>query len=103
MKKYVLLAVIVAAVTLRFYVPARLSMWVALGRSLNCPLENALRGPQELKDQIAEKDRILAASKLLETDPGGHYKLYDTPDGKYWIPTGSEYVLPFNLAEQQQC
>lgn len=100
MKKYLLLAAIVAAAVLRFYAPARISLWVLLGRSLNCPYQNALRSPQELHQQIAEKDRILAASHLVETDRSGRYKLYETPDGQYWIPTGSEYVLPFNLAEQ---
>ncbi|MBL8175907.1 MAG: FkbM family methyltransferase [Bryobacterales bacterium] len=101
MKKFVFLAAAAAAAAVVWlYAPARLSLWVLLGRSLNCPYENALRSPEELKDQIAQKDRILAASKLVETDPGGRYKLYETPDGRYWIPTGSEYVLPYNLAEQ---
>jgi FkbM family methyltransferase len=55
----------------------------------------------ELRAQIANKDHILAASKLLEKDPAG-YHLWDTPRGRYWIPQGSDYVLPFNLAEQER-
>jgi FkbM family methyltransferase len=82
-----------------FYAPARLLLWVLLGRAQNCPRENAMKSADELTTQISQKDRILAASRLLETDPKG-FKLYDTPDGKYWIPKGSEFVLPFNLAEQ---
>lgn len=46
------------------------------------------------------KDRILEASRLVATDEAG-YMLWDTPKGRYWIPRGSEYVLPFNLAEQE--
>jgi FkbM family methyltransferase len=49
---------------------------------------------------VAYKDQILNASKLLGQDLG--YELWDTPKGRYWIPAGSRYVLPFNLAEQQR-
>lgn len=37
-----------------------------------------------------------------QTAPGRRQGLflYDTPNGRYWIPTRSKYVLPFNLAEQ---
>lgn len=83
------------------YAPARLALWVALGRSPECPFANAVRADANLKEQIAAKDRILKASKLLETDAEG-YRLYQTPDGPYWIPKGSDYVLPFNLAEQER-
>lgn len=98
MKKFVALVVVLAAL-IKFYAPARISLWVLLGRAKGCPLGNALVSGKELKDQIEKKDQILAASKLLETDDKG-FRLYSTPDGPYWIPNGSEYVLPFNLAEQ---
>ncbi|MBI3683839.1 MAG: FkbM family methyltransferase [Acidobacteria bacterium] len=99
MKKILALGALAIALTLRYSDRARLSAWVVLGRSANCPYTNALNSPSELKTQIAKKDEILAASKILEEDDRG-FKLYQTPDGRYWIPTGSEYVLPFNLAEQ---
>jgi FkbM family methyltransferase len=35
----------------------------------------------------------------VEKDPAG-YHLWVTPKGRYWMPAGSDYVLPFNLAEQ---
>jgi FkbM family methyltransferase len=101
MKKILLLLLVVVALTLRFYPPARLSAWVLLGRNQDCPLPNALRSPQELKEQIAKKDEILHASRLKEKDPKG-FRLYSTPDGDYWVPEGSEYSLPFNLAEQMR-
>jgi len=84
-----------------FYAPARLAAIVALGRSPVCPFSNAIRSADELKTQIAYNDRILRASKLLEKDPAG-YHLWQTPHGKFWIPQGSDYVLPFNLAEQER-
>ncbi|MBI4905612.1 MAG: FkbM family methyltransferase [Acidobacteria bacterium] len=99
MKKILLAVVLCSAGAYYMPVSARINLWVLLGRNNNCPRENALKSPQELHDQIAKKDQILAASNLLETDPKG-FELYDTPDGKYWIPKGSKWVLPFNLAEQ---
>ena len=84
-----------------FYAPARLAAIVALGRSPVCPMARAIRSDDELRTQIAYKDRILHASKRLENDPAG-YHLWDTPHGRFWIPQGSDYVLPFNLAEQER-
>jgi FkbM family methyltransferase len=95
----ILLALTACAVTL--YPPARLGFWYAIGRAQGCPFPNAIGSAEEARAQIARKDEILAASKLEKTDEQG-YKLYQTPDGPYWIPKGSEYVLPFNLAEQSR-
>ena len=66
-----------------------------------CPLSNALKSDENLQRQIAYNEQIIKGSKLLETDPAG-YELWDTPHAKYWIPAGSRYVLPFNLAEQER-
>lgn len=99
MKKYLLLVLVLGALCLRFYPPARLSAWVLIGRNQSCPLPNAARADAELKEQIAKKDEILHASRLKEKDPKG-FRLYSTPDGDYWVPEGSEYSLPYNLAEQ---
>ncbi len=70
------------------------------GQAQGCPMDRAVRIPEHFKEQTRIKDELLAASKLIETDPAG-YKLYDTPMGRYWIPKGSEFVLPFNLAEER--
>jgi hypothetical protein len=84
-----------------FYAPARLAAIVALGRSPVCPMAKAIRSGDELRTQILYKDRILHASKRLESDPAG-YHLWDTPHGRFWIPEGSDFVLPYNLAEQER-
>src|SRR5437879_12155757 len=84
-----------------FYAPARLAAIVALGRSPVCPMSRAIHSADELQKQIAYKDNILYASKLLEKDPAG-YHLWDTPDGRYWIPQGIDYVMPYNLAEDRK-
>jgi FkbM family methyltransferase len=66
-----------------------------------CPLSQAVKSADNLRRQIGIKDEILRASHLVETDPKG-YRLWETPKGRYWIPAGSDYVLPFNLAEQER-
>ena len=84
-----------------FYPPVRLFAIKAVGRSPVCPMDNALKAAENLRLQIKYKDEILAASKLLEKDPAG-YHLWDTPRGRWWIPEGDDWVLPFNLAEQER-
>ncbi len=99
--KVALLAVVAFCVLCYFYAPARLAAIVVLGRSPACPMARAIHSADELQKQIAYKDDILHTSKLLEKDPAG-YHLWNTPDGPYWIPQGSDYVLPYNLAEQRR-
>ncbi len=96
-----LLAVAVLCAGAYFWNPARLSLIYAAGRASVCPYDRALGAPKEIVDQIAAKDRILYASKKLETDAEG-YERWSTPKGEYWIPKGSHFVLPFNLAEQDR-
>ena len=64
-------------------------------------MQNALQAAENLQLQIKYKDQILNASKLVEKDPAG-YHLWDTPKGRWWIPEGDDFVLPFNLAEQER-
>jgi FkbM family methyltransferase len=97
----IVLPVIALCALCYFYAPARLTAIVLLGRSPVCPLQRAIHSADELRTQIAYKDRILHASKLLEKDPAG-YHLWDTPHGRFWIPQGSDFTLPFNLAEQER-
>lgn len=84
-----------------FYPPARLLAIAAVGRSSVCPLSSALKSQGNLRDQIRYKDQILSASRLIEEDPKG-FELWETPEGRYWIPKGSRWVLPFNLAERKR-
>lgn len=81
--------------------PVKLFALAAVGRSPVCPMQNALQAAENLKLQIKYKDQILNASKLVEKDPAG-YHLWDTPKGRWWIPEGDDFVLPFNLAEQER-
>jgi len=96
-----ILILILAAVAYAYYPPFRYFTFVVAGRSPICPLDQAVKTQENLSLQVAYKDQILNASKLLQEDPKG-YELWDTPKGRYWISSGSRYVLPFNLAEQQR-
>jgi FkbM family methyltransferase len=94
-------ALAAVGVLVYWYPPFRLSALVAAGRSPDCPLSQAVKAEDNLKREIEIKDRILKASKRVEVDAQG-YTLWDTPKGRYWVPKGSDYVLPFNLAEQER-
>src|SRR5260370_33792152 len=97
--KFVLVPVMALAAFCYFYSPARLMAIVLLGRSPACPMARAIHSADELQTQIANKDRILAASKLLEKDPAG-YPLWEPPHGTFRMPQGSAYYLSFMLARQ---
>jgi FkbM family methyltransferase len=62
-------------------------------------MRNALSADANLQDQIRISNQILRDSKVVEKDPAG-YHLMETPHGRWWIPEGNDYVLPYNLAEQ---
>jgi FkbM family methyltransferase len=96
-----LLLLILTGVAYAYFAPFRLFTFVVVGRSPVCTLAEAVKADENLHRQVEYKDQILNASKLVEQDPKG-YELWDTPRGRYWIPAGSRYVLPFNLAEQQR-
>jgi FkbM family methyltransferase len=83
-----------------YYPPFRLFSWYVAGRSPHCALESAVLAHDHIEKLKASHNRILKASKLVEEDPAG-YDLWETPKGRYWIPKGDKFVLPFNLAEQE--
>lgn len=75
--------------------------WIAVsGRSPHCPFSHAIRATTHSEHLVATKDRILAASRLVEEDPNG-LALWETPYGPFWIPAVARYTLPFNLAEEE--
>jgi FkbM family methyltransferase len=99
--KWLAPAALAVAAAVYFYDPLRLAGLYLIGRSGPCPWSETLRSADNLRRQIEIKDRILAASKLVQKDPAG-YNLWRTPRGLFWVPDGSDYSLPFNLAEQER-
>lgn len=78
--------------------PLRLAGLVVSGNSPVCSFSKAVAAESHGKQLMAMKDSILAGSVKLASD--GPYDQWRTPRGTYWIPAGSRWVLPFNLAEQ---
>jgi FkbM family methyltransferase len=84
-----------------FYAPFRLFALTAVGRADVCPMANALAADRNLQQQIRYSNGFLHDSKLVAKDPAGYHQ-WQTPRGTWWIPEGNDYVLPFNLAEQER-
>jgi FkbM family methyltransferase len=89
-----------SAVAVYTWSPARLFALVVTGHSPVCPMAQALKSSASVRDEIRIKDRILAASRLIREESG--LELWETPKGRYWIPKGNRFVLPFNLAEMER-
>ena len=94
------LVLITAGVAYTYYPPFRYLVLFSAGRSPQCSLRQALQSADALQQQVADKDKILNASKLMNRDLG--YEQWETPRGRYWIPAGSRYMLPFDLAAQER-
>lgn len=94
------LGILVVLIVALLYPPIRLSGLVLAGRSPVCPLGQAVRSEENMRQQIEIKDKILHASRMIGKDD--EYEQWQTPKGTYWIQKESRYVLPFNLAEQER-
>ena len=92
---------ILAGAGYAYYPPFRMMALYMGGRSPACSFAEALKTETNLARQVEYKDQILNASHLVEKDSKG-FHLWDTPKGRFWIPDGSDYVLPYNLSEQQR-
>lgn len=82
--------------------PLRLGGLWAIGRANGCTFGEAVRSAAGARENTAIKDRILGASKLIQKDEAARLSLWDTPKGKYWITFGSDWDLPWNLAEEER-
>lgn len=103
MKRILIVAGGIAAIAAAawFHEPSRVRLLVWSGRGVPCAAADAARGVANRKHQVALKDRILAASRLVQKDPAG-FHLWETPSGPFWLPKGSDYALPWDLAEQER-
>jgi FkbM family methyltransferase len=81
------------------FAPVRLAGLVLIGHSPSCTFTRAVTSADWARRLAESKDRILAESRLLETDAAG-FRQWETPRGRFWIPSGNDYGLPYNLSEQ---
>ena len=102
MKRILALLIVLGAASTAFFTvdKVRLATIAATGRSGQCSISSSMSIPDHFREQTAIKDRILAASKRLQFDDD--FEQWQTPNRAYWIPRGSQFVLPFNLAEQAE-
>jgi len=77
-------------------IPAALAL---AGRESMCPLEDVWKGGDLRIRLNQEIESIRGQSRKVEDDPEG-YELWETPEGRWWIPAGSESSLPVLLAQQ---
>lgn len=102
MKRILLILIPVAAIfVFLFREPLRLTALVVAGKSPHCPLSQAVDSVAHTRRMMATKDRILAASHLVQKDPNGLVQ-WATPNGDFWIVGGNDFFLPFHLAEQEE-
>ena len=92
------LLVISYEVLIHLHPPAIAAGLTVLGRNPNCPLTQAYDGLIGQATQRLEVTAIAAATKLAGSDGG--LNRYETPQGQFWIPHGSDVVLPKLLAQQ---
>ncbi len=75
--------------------------WLSVtGGSPYCPWGNALGAAVHAHMLEEAKDRIVAGMRRTGKDTEGS-ELWSTPDGLVWLPTGNEFLIAFNLAEQE--
>ena len=97
-------ALLIAAVLTAYagYPPFRLLVLAVSGHSPVCPISHAIKSSENRDQLTAVKDRILHASHLVRKDAQYGLDLWSTPQGEFWIPSGNQYILPFNLAEMER-
>ena len=102
LKRIILLVLaVLSALVFFFWEPLKLTAIVLAGRSPYCPYTQAIGSVKHTRQLTATKDRILAASRVLEKDPSGLVH-WATPKGNFWITPGNDFFLPFHIAEQEE-
>jgi len=77
----------------------RLVVFALLEGGLRCPLSAALRTHGATNEFASTWDRLKGQVRLIRREPGRD--LWETPRGPTWFPSGSDSVLPYNMAEQE--
>ncbi len=90
---------VLAAGALAIHAPLRHFGLALIGRGNACSPGRAWAIEAEKRELTRVKDEILSKQRLLQKEHNG-LELYSTPYGEFWAPAGSQYTLPFNLAEE---
>lgn len=98
--RYLLVLLLLAgalALAHRWTVPAALAL---AGRARGCDFLQAAQAGAVDRQKQEIKDRLVRDSRIVRRDPAG-FNLWETPKGSYWIPASSDFVLHWDLAEQE--
>jgi FkbM family methyltransferase len=87
-------------VAVLLYPPVFVLGLALIGRSPLCPPSQAFKGAQSFLFFRERVNPISKGSRLLEKDPPNFHH-WETPRGRFWIPAGSDGVLPILLAQQE--
>lgn len=81
--------------------PATLGILLAVaGQRDSCELSEAIAGMEKRFEVLEIRPQIARALRAVQTEPNG-LTLWETPHGKFWIPSDSGAVMPVLLAQQQ--
>ena len=97
----VLLALLSAAAfgAVALYPPLYPAGLALVGRSELCSFAGAFAGAQKRFQLSREVERMAADVELLRREDG--LSLWSTPAGSFWLPDGSDAVLPILAAQQR--
>ena len=95
----ILIGIIVVANVLFWLPSTRLFCLYAMGRTSRCPLQKAVHSFDTMARRVAIQHQLEHDRRLIQDDPSG-FHLWDTPQGRYWIPARNDETLMDNLAEQ---
>jgi FkbM family methyltransferase len=70
------------------------------GRAGNCTLAESLEAEALVRLQMENVDVIRSGSRVIQKDD--RFSLWETPAGKYWIPSASGNAVIYDLAEQKR-
>lgn len=82
------------------YPPIVMAGLAAFGRTPMCSTADVLRGADQYYRQQQIREKVVPQTKLKQEDKAG-YKLWSTPYGDFWNPSGSDGVLPILVAQQE--
>jgi FkbM family methyltransferase len=80
-------------------------MWLLLshyfgGRAGNCTLAESFEAEALVRLQMDNVEAIRSGSRVIQKDD--RFSLWETPAGKYWIPSASGGAVIYDLAEQKR-
>ena len=94
------IAVGTCLLVLVIYEPVHFFAYVVTGRSALCSYEEARKSHENEQEAAAATMRATRSCRLLTEDSDG-FQLWETPQGNFWIPGGSN-VLMLLVGEQER-